>query len=621
MMTGIFQCLKELSRLHVVPYYCWMKDAIHVLDMLLEGIPYCITPHGNVFLGETRLEDIIPGKICLQAHLDHPGGILNADRQAQYLFAKYYGTRCKLIGYNLGVYKSGASEKIDQLEVENVVFQEKEQASCLFFRPNQNLYKALSEKTLILHYDALPEIKDGKISNWNLDDLINCALMITLLKKESFSGNMYGMLSVNEEVTQNGIRAFLHDTVDRPLFFVNLDVIDKSLQLKTLDDVPYQHSYGVRVEQSGIKLDRFLIPELAKEVGKDHLAKIPTGHCEAHTMQEANHPFIGIFLKIDHYHNGVAHNKFTVESLSLEELSCYVKFVENTLVGVEKHGIPKHLSMLTVPSIAEPSGTIHIIDHVEAIKNIFARCQSFAEYLHNGIPQLRTIYNNYHITMPAINAECFENVKENILNNAFPEIRLSQIHAWRARILEELSILFRHKFQIWEKSITLINILLANCNARHISHPESILLSLEQIPEDELDRVLIHELTHYLTMDFWSFLNLSPFKQHYYSEGLAVAISQKLLNLSFAEAVNIKEEHLVTYLDNIVELKRWLEDYAVGNLCSYFNGKCHQYFQKKQLVNPFKANGHRYQRYGYVLAALETWELVEKGIYYEHIFC
>jgi hypothetical protein len=37
-------------------------------------------------------------------------------------------------------------------------------------------------------------------------------------------------------------------------------MIDTMLPLKTPDDEPYQYMYGIRAEQSGIKLDQPLFP-------------------------------------------------------------------------------------------------------------------------------------------------------------------------------------------------------------------------------------------------------------------------------------------------------------------------------------------------------------------------
>ncbi|MDY0091200.1 MAG: hypothetical protein RBT80_00700 [Candidatus Vecturithrix sp.] len=621
MLNQILQCLHELSSLHVVPYSTWTQDAIVRLETFLEGTPYCLTPHGNLFLGEDQFEHIQPGKICLQAHLDHPGGILHANQQAQYLFAKYYGINARLTGYSLGVYEPGTSEKIDQIEVENAVFQERDQATCLFFKNNRKLSEALPERTFIIHHDAMPEMTESTISNWNLDDLIHCALIIALIKRKVFSDSVYGLLTHNEEVAQEGIRGWLHEIADTSLFFLNLDMIDTMLPLKTPDDEPYQYMYGIRAEQSGIKLDQPLFPELINDVGRDYLAKIPVGKCEGHIMQEQSTRFMAMFLKIDHYHNGLNEKKFTAESLSVERFSHYLDFVQHTIVKINEYLAPNLSAKFITSPQPEFPGTIHIVDHVEAIKDILDRCHTFSEYLYIGVPKLRTIYDNYQIPMPAITGENFEGMKGIILNGKYPDIRASQVHEWKTKIINELAILFDHIFQVQEKPVTLVKLALADFNARCTVRPERILLSVEQIPESELDRVLIHELTHYLTADIWSFQNMSPVKREYYSEGLAVVLSRKLLNVSLATALNMRDDDLTAYLDNITQLKLWNEEYLTGNVCSFFQGKYHQYFQKKEVVEPFVANGQQYQRYGYVLAALETQELMEKGGYDDHLFC
>lgn len=623
MLNEIFQCLQKLSSLHVVPYYPWTPDAIRSLEILLEGVPYCLTPHGNVFLGENQIENIQLERVCLQAHLDHPGGVLNADQQTQYLFTQYYGTNARLLGYPVGIYEPGISEKIAQLEVENAIFQGSGQATCLFFKPNQTLYKALSKKTLLVHQNALPDMTAETISNWNTGALIHCALIIALLRSEEFSGRLYGLLSLNAQATQNGIRGFVYDTVDNPLFLINLDSIDNTLQLKNLDDAPYQQSYGIRAEQAGIKLDQFIFPELLREIERAHLAKIPAGHCEAHAMQAANRPFISLFLKIRHYHNGVTQKKFTAEYLAVKELSHYVNFAKDAITMVKEHVTSNH-SKVFLTTVAgsqpEPSGTIHLVDQVEAIKNIFDRCQSFPEYLQSGIPKLQAIYSRYHIRVPNISADNFARVKNGALNGKFPEIQASQVYVWKNKVLGELTRLFNHNVLIQDKPVTLVTLLLANFNAFHVPRLQSIFLSLEHISEDHLERLLIHELTHHLMADAWDAQNISSPRREYYDEGLAVAISRKLSNSTLAEALYMKEEDFAAYLDNRAQLRMWFEEHATGKICSYFDGKYHQYFQRKPIIDPFMANGHQYQRYGYVLAALETEELMEKEMYYEYVF-
>lgn len=295
--------------------------------------------------------------------------------------------------------------------------------------------------------------------------------------------------------------------------------------------------------------------------------------------------------------------------------------MENVVERVCEHVTPNHISIFTASSLSELPGTIHIIDHVEAIKDVFEGCQTFAEYLQIGLSKLRMIYDKYHIPIPNINVERFEYVREKVLSSEYHEIRASQVYAYKKKILEELARLFDHKIVIRDKSITLVNILLANFNAHYISQTQSILLSLDQIQKEDFERLLIHELTHLFTTDVWFCQNLSPIKKRYYDEGLVSAVSQKLSHSTIAEALYMNEDDFATYIANRNQLRTWFEDYIGGNICSYFDGKYHQYFQEKEVLNPFVANGHQYQRYGYVLSVLETQELIEKGVYYDRIFC
>ncbi len=75
---------------------------------------------------------------------------------------------------------------------------------------------------------------------------------------------------------------------------------------------------------------------------------------------------------------------------------------------------------------------------------------------------------------------------------------------------------------------------------------------------------------------------MSPVKREYYSEGLAVVLSRKLLNVSLATALNMRDDDLTAYLDNITQLKLWNEEYLTEMSVLSFKGNIINIFKKKK---------------------------------------
>ena len=175
--------LKTLSQLHIVPYYRWNNAAKGLIGSLLEDIPFFITKSGNIFIGESSQEKIKNGRMCLQSHLDHPGGNLYFSENNDYMYMRFYGQRTSkfLVGRKFGTFLPGRYEKISSLEVEHCYENGKDDIT-MFFKADDNLLNLYKSGQLIVHFDSELEINNGVLKNWNLDDLLNAAAIIYLFK-------------------------------------------------------------------------------------------------------------------------------------------------------------------------------------------------------------------------------------------------------------------------------------------------------------------------------------------------------------------------------------------------------------------------------------------------------
>jgi hypothetical protein len=155
-------------------------------------------------------------------------------------------------------------------------------------------------------------------------------------------------------------------------------------------------------------------------------------------------------------------------------------------------------------------------------------------------------------------------------------------------------------------SATVCSVLLASFDGLWCKRRRGIYFSIDRISPDHIDTIVVHELTHYLTEAYWESLHIIPAWRDYWNEGIAVAFSQRLTNSPLFTALGMSESSLFNYQQCRDELQSHFKLFARSRLDT-------TYAQTKGAIDnvppdPFTATGHKYQRYGYVLAALEVIE-------------
>lgn len=608
--------LKTLSQLHIVPYYRWNNAAKGLIGSLLEDIPFFITKSGNIFIGESSQEKIKNGRICLQAHLDHPGGNLYFSENKDYMYMRFYGQKNSkfLVGRKFGTFLPGRYEKISSLEVEHCYENGKDDIT-MFFKADDNLLNLYKSGQLIVHFDSELEINNGVLKNWNLDDLLNAAAIIYLFKYEEFKGKYYGLLTINEEVGNSGLFEFLNIIYDKQLYFICMDVVN--YEIKTTYD------FGIRTKQDNVELDRFIPDNLKNWIDKAYLNEIPIGRCEGVTLIEENRQSISMFIKIKNFHNGIPFKKFVPEKIQISTVQEYLKFIKDVVKRL--NSCIDFKTETLIPKADDKLLNINIEDHSEYMKDIILSCDDYADYLTKGLPKLRDIFLKYNMRIPNINSDNYYKYKE-LLNNkeriVIDKDEVEEIGEFLISKVERIFRISRSALLNGCCNIEIVQIIMGNFNAcNYFSSKRILMFSCDRIQSSDLLKLITHELTHYITFNIWRGLNAPRELKTYYDEGLAIYLTAKKLDIELYESLGLKEQDYYRYIKMKDKMAKWFEDYCKGNCLKLFKGKFHQYFVKNDIPHPFYANQGDVPRYGYFLSAYETKKLIEEGFYYDKLLC
>ena len=608
-----YQIFEELSRLHIVPYHHWNSFSRNILATLLENIPFFITDNGNIFIGEDAPAKIKNNRICLQAHLDHPGGKLYFSQTGDYMYSKIYGRKNSqsMVGRKFGAFLPGISQSLAELEVEHCQHNQDDYI-ILFFKANSDLIKDYQSEVLMVHYDSVPLIENNLLENWNLDDLLNAALIIYLLKYEQTFQDTYALLTLNEEVGHLGIYEFLNLIFDKNLFFINLDVIPSKSEIMT--------NFGIRSKQNQVPLDQFLPQAVIQSLDSKYLAEISSGVAEGVTLIKKNQRCVSLFVKIENFHNGTLLKNFAAEKISLSVLEEYLTFVKDISLKIEES-----LEKRPPSSLKNHHEKIEIVltDHASEIKKLILTSEDYTHYLTEVLPGLRKIFSKYNLNIPNFDLEYYSKYKNFLDNKEINILNQKDIEETAYYLIAQIAEIFKiKKERFCPQQIEIVQILLGNFNAcNHYFPNQIIMLSDDKISSFELSRLLTHELTHFLTANIWRGLNLPEQLKKYYNEGLAVYLAAQKDQLPLYESLGFSQENYQHYLTQKNILEQFFADFWKGNHCKLHQGKIHTYFIENKIPHPFYAHQAELSRYGYFLAALETKIAFEEGNYYEKLLC
>lgn len=609
MIKDIVDILKGISRLNVVPYYSWSDRAKEILEQVLGDVPYFLTQCGNVFIGEKDIDDIEKRKTCLQAHIDHPGGKLIRDINGEFLQCNFYGHKGtqNILGRKFGVFTVGEEEAFEEIEVEHIT-ENRDNSIALYFKQSEELLRAMEREDIMLHYNASVKKNDEYISNWNLDDLINVAVIIYLMKNEK-KDSFYGLLTINEEVDRSGISEALNMLEEKKLKYICMDTIS--------GDIENVDNYGIRRIQSGIRLLNEKYEEVIKEKKWGKIFDIPVGICEMLNITNSRNEGLALFLKIENFHNGLTVSRFEDERIKIELLKEYVVFLKDVISFVnEENKYPREQEELQYTSIE-----VELDDRAKEIRDRILKCENYIEFLNNEYGEISSILKNVSVEIPNLNEEQFYIYREYLKNSKMIEVDKDRVSRIAENVISYLKGITNLRIRTEDVKIPIKCILLGNFNSAINYKENTIMLSYDRLTQEELYIKITHELVHYFTNDIWRCININLNKRNTYNEGLAVYITSKLNNISISESLNFSDEDFQRYMKNKEELEKNLLKYENNTSCKLFKGKYHQYFVKDKVLEPFYINTEYYPKYGYFVGVDKIKELVEEGGKIEKLSC
>ena len=176
---------------------------------------------------------------------------------------------------------------------------------------------------------------------------------------------------------------------------------------------------------------------------------------------------------------------------------------------------------------------------------------------------------------------------------------------WKDLILESAEGCV-HKVEQWcrhkqgnPKEVAIHRFVGASFNASNQSY--GIALSIEKLKMQDLQRVLVHEITHTLVNPLLHPLSIPPLMKTTLGEGIACKATVDLLGISYAQSIGFSEMEYARYEENATWLASCLWQWLKGDLFAIRKGR-HEVIEPKQLPHPFLiSKGGEFPKYGYFL--------------------
>lgn len=610
MFDCFYSIFCKLSSLHVVPYYKWTDERKLILSDIMGDTPYFITHDGNIIIGTDAIESIQENTLCLQAHIDHPGGTLYYDEANKHFYASWHGVRHNnyLIGRTVGIFGAGNHTAIKAVEIQHCHENEHGDVS-IYFDYDDEVASLYESGTLLVHELQAPTVTDTHLINWNLDDLIHVAFIVTYILMHPEKA-IVGILTVNEEVGHKGIAELFGVMKEKQLSVINFDVIDEAINTGS--------DFGIRASQAQTDLLKFLPESLRIQVKEQMISPIDRGICEGVSLVRNEIKSLSIFLKIENFHNAIPIKKILPERIARVTLEAYFQFSMNLIDQLERN--PMIIQNSTKKS--EQNGlSIEYIDYSERIIDIIRESSTYADYLANGLPAIQKIFIELNIEPPNLSQSQFMDLKTQIEMTNIPVIDESKVIILANQVVERVASLFHCSLESLVSQVNTIKVrslILGKFNACNNAGKERwMLFSLDQIKATEVERILVHEMVHYISAPLWQSKSITSRERLMLEEGLAVCLSSEICGIELYESLGFSEVQCISYQENYYELQRQLYDYIAYNHCKTHRGKKHRYFMRSKVNNPFYANVSYYPRYGYFIAANEIKKCIKEERHFE----
>lgn len=585
----------------IVPGWKWQEDTWQSWTRKLNQwqIPHCRDTYGNILLGARTREEFFNRmrrqeiRLILQSHLDHPGAILlkkthHDARGNRYVAVRRGGLAGTLKGFSFMARKgNGQLLNTYVIDEETAGYHEK----LLSFKTQDEL-----PERVYLHGPNGAEDFDleNHFCGWAMDNHVGCACVVSHFAQYK-PADVFGVLTLDEEIGALGLKSLFSEAekFDAPLSLWPL--------VLTLEVTPEYKDLGLTVGNGarlrcadGLSNLDENFAKWAREKFSHAPLRLTRGSCEAGFVAKWGGKAGCLVIPCKHYHNGTTLGEWRAEVVLKDDVAALRNMMETCAKDWNDAQRRQDGTTTGQNFFCNPSITMN--NHVSRIGQRVTHDTNYVDCLNSVLPVWNALHKEFGLNVVRFSQEMWPYWQKQILCS---ELRAGKIQTLAAPACKKvLHWLGMDNNQ--ENTVPIHIFVGANFNASNIAH--GVAFSTDKLREDDLERVIVHELAHRFLQPQLDHKNLRPLWKTFLHEGFACLATMEILNLSLAQALCLPAQTVQKYSENKVFLKTLLTKWADGDLFAVV-WKRHEVVTKANPPHPYQVGGNSdWPKYGYFLA-------------------
>ncbi len=563
------------------------------------NIAACLDAYGNVLLGAdcvdawyARLRTT--ARCCLHAHLDHPGAVVAKtiaanDNATRYSARVQGGIAQQLVGRRFALSDAHGRFVADVVVDHQTTGLSERWISFLCERP-------FDSPAYLRGPDNNPAHLQGASwqEGWGLDDHVGCATLLDWFAGYATTTDVLGVLTLDEEIGAFGLRHLERAGTTQQLPIAQWPLLLSVEVTAAYPALDFLCGAGPRwrsADRDGA-LDAAFVQWIAARTKTTALA-LTHGICEAGLWTRAGGRGACIVVPCRFAHNGLQEQEWRAEQVDRHDLVALQSlFAETIAAWKPRRSRGKRAQKKTTPTPVAPAP--EIINHLSLLHDAANDAPDFISALQRVLPAWHQLHAAWGLPLVKITHAEWPAWRSVLLASRPWDERLRPIVTrWASKIQRWCGAAVRaDPVQVHLFAGAPFN----GCNRRgHIA------LSIEQLPQTNLARLLVHELTHWWLAPHLRARNFRPAIATAINEGLACLATIELLGLTEAEALGLSSsayDHLCSAEPQLqLYFSQWLE----GDLFVVQRGR-HTTVTCQTPPHPFSASESvAWRKFGYFL--------------------
>lgn len=599
MNNNVIELCRKIENIHYVTGSQLSKSKIKQLEKCIEEyeIDYYWDESGCLILGrasESKLiRSLLAGEIrqMFSAHLDHPGATVISkisSMNGEHLYsALWSGTyRPKLTGQSLFICDRDLSSE-GSVVVDNEINSHGER--FIYFRSGNEWQSGDT-----LHYPHKLNVEEDSLYGWGLDDNIGCALVIDYLSRYK-GDDLIGILTIGEETGSYGAKRFSHRIknictqkgIEKMPIVINIDTSAAN------DEINFSLGDGAVIRMG----DRFgsyakeVIDHLRTDLGDAKFIDINYTVNDAGYLNNDGWNVVGIAIPLQNIHNGNSSGVFVPESVKIAD----VKSAQVLLSRISNSLRKTNISTRFYPT---STGYDFIFeDNGHILMERIVECKNYTDFLINCQPYWLSIHKKYGLEPVKLSDRGFKRLRETILNGSMVLFDQQRIEEYCRKAVEAIEA---NIGSVERGDLKIVTFLCANFNACNMDG--NICLSLDRLNPDDIERVLCHELTHWVYFSKSRSSYMRPLISTFLSEGLSCLLSKEMLDICDSTALSLESETVDSHKNDEKRLKNMMLGNINGKYLEFQDDGHHLFLNNIDLPDPFYLSNKESTKYGYYLA-------------------